>query len=207
MQAAANPYFGIFGQYTRALDPWVLYDLNQASPVRDYLRYFYTQTINYATQTGVSVLDNPYNASFTWPLCTSTCHTNHLHSIRSAASTADSHWFKNGSVLQCGHQFLLELLNTFYESRPFSSHLECPRTPNLCDYVSYAARKLFAPKPDYGLSAQMCWATGYTMLTCSGIDVQVCLYKIILRQHSMHACSHALLSTSSNCKLSTAFQA
>ena len=53
-QAAANPYFGIFGPYARAQDPWVLYDLNAVSPVRDYLRYFYNQTVQYAQQTGVS---------------------------------------------------------------------------------------------------------------------------------------------------------
>ena len=52
-EAAANPFFGVFGIYSRANDPWVLYDLNQASPVRDYLRYFYNQTIAYAQQTGV----------------------------------------------------------------------------------------------------------------------------------------------------------
>ena len=53
-QAAANPYFGVFGSYSRANDPWVLYDLSQPSPVRDYLRYFYQQTVTYAEQTGVS---------------------------------------------------------------------------------------------------------------------------------------------------------
>ena len=53
-EAAANPYFGVFGSYTRANDPWVLYDLSQPSPVRDYLRYFYQQTVEYAEQTGVS---------------------------------------------------------------------------------------------------------------------------------------------------------
>ena len=52
-QAAANPYFGVFGSYSRATDPWVLYDLSQPSPVRDYLRYFYQQTVQYAEQTGV----------------------------------------------------------------------------------------------------------------------------------------------------------
>lgn len=52
-EAAAFPFFGVFGIYSRAIDPWVLYDLSQPSPVRDYLRYFYNQTIAYAQQTGV----------------------------------------------------------------------------------------------------------------------------------------------------------
>ena len=56
VEAAQNPYFGIFGSYAQATDPWVLYDLSIASPVRDYLRYFYNQTIQYAEQTGVGYL-------------------------------------------------------------------------------------------------------------------------------------------------------
>jgi len=55
-EAAQNPYFGIFGSYSRATDPWVLYDLSIPSPVRDYLRYFYNQSFQYAQQTGVSSL-------------------------------------------------------------------------------------------------------------------------------------------------------
>lgn len=54
-EAAANPFFGVFGAYSRETDPWVLYDLDQPSPVRDYLRYFYNQTIAYTEQTGVSL--------------------------------------------------------------------------------------------------------------------------------------------------------
>lgn len=57
--AAANPYFGIFGSYMQSTDPWVLYNLNQPSPVRDYLRYFYQQSISYAEQTGVSATTSP----------------------------------------------------------------------------------------------------------------------------------------------------
>ena len=54
--AAENPFFGVFGVYSQATDPWVLYDLNQPSPVRDYLRYFWNQTVAYAQQTGVGAL-------------------------------------------------------------------------------------------------------------------------------------------------------
>ena len=44
---------GVFGTYSQADDPWVLYDLSIESPVRDYLYYFYNQTAIYAAQTGV----------------------------------------------------------------------------------------------------------------------------------------------------------
>ena len=53
--AAANPYFGIFGSYNSSLDPWDLSNLNQPSQVREYLEYFYNQTILYANETGVSL--------------------------------------------------------------------------------------------------------------------------------------------------------
>ena len=52
--AAADPFFGVFGSYSPANDPWVLYNLSQASPVRNYMRYFYNQSFAYAAQTGVS---------------------------------------------------------------------------------------------------------------------------------------------------------
>ena len=45
--AASLPFFGIFNAYTKATDPWVLYDLNKPSSVRDYQRYFYTKTLDY----------------------------------------------------------------------------------------------------------------------------------------------------------------
>lgn len=32
------------GPYTRAKDPFVLYDLSRPSPVRDYARWFYNKT-------------------------------------------------------------------------------------------------------------------------------------------------------------------
>ena len=52
--AAEDPFFGVFGSYSPANDPWVLYNLSQPSPVRDYMRYFYKQTFTYAAETGVS---------------------------------------------------------------------------------------------------------------------------------------------------------
>ena len=45
--AAMFPFFGIFGGYKRATDPWKLYDLAHPNPVRDYLRYFYGKTLEY----------------------------------------------------------------------------------------------------------------------------------------------------------------
>lgn len=45
--AALYPFFGIFGAYRRATDPWALYDLGQPSATRDYLRYFYGKTLEY----------------------------------------------------------------------------------------------------------------------------------------------------------------
>lgn len=41
---AARPPAGVAGPYTRAKDPFVLYDLSQPSPVRDYARRFYNAT-------------------------------------------------------------------------------------------------------------------------------------------------------------------
>ena len=35
---------GMSGPYTRAKDPFLLYDLSQPSPVRDYARWFYNAT-------------------------------------------------------------------------------------------------------------------------------------------------------------------
>ena len=52
--AAATPFFGVSGRYSRAKDPWTLFDLATPNPVRDYMRYFYAQTINYANSRGVS---------------------------------------------------------------------------------------------------------------------------------------------------------
>ncbi len=47
--AAKTPFFGIFGSYKKARDPWKLADLQTPSPVRDYLRYFYSRTLEYLT--------------------------------------------------------------------------------------------------------------------------------------------------------------
>ena len=62
--AAKFPFFGLFGAYSRATDPWVLYDLNQPSAVRDYLRYFYGKTMEYLRN------ERPYkyrvDAAFLW---------------------------------------------------------------------------------------------------------------------------------------------
>lgn len=54
-EAAEYPFFGVFGQYTRDNDPWQLYDANNAPPTRQYLDYFYNQTIAYLNSGGVSV--------------------------------------------------------------------------------------------------------------------------------------------------------
>ena len=48
-QAAATPFFGVSGRYNRSRDPWTLFDPVTPNPVRDYLRYFYGQTLNYAS--------------------------------------------------------------------------------------------------------------------------------------------------------------
>ena len=48
-QAAATPFFGMSGRYNRSRDPWTLFDPATPNPVRDYLRYFYGQTLNYAS--------------------------------------------------------------------------------------------------------------------------------------------------------------
>ena len=48
-QAAATPFFGMSGRYNRSRDPWTLFDPQTPNPVRDYLRYFYAQTLNYAS--------------------------------------------------------------------------------------------------------------------------------------------------------------
>ena len=48
-QAAATPFFGVSGRYNRSRDPWTLFDPATPNPVRDYLRYFYGQTLNYAS--------------------------------------------------------------------------------------------------------------------------------------------------------------
>lgn len=40
--APRQPFFGMAGPYSRANDPFILYDLAQPSPVRDYARRFYT---------------------------------------------------------------------------------------------------------------------------------------------------------------------
>ena len=38
---------GMSGPYTRAADPFLLFDLSQPSPVRDYARWFYNATAQY----------------------------------------------------------------------------------------------------------------------------------------------------------------
>lgn len=49
-QAAATPFFGVFGAYQAARDPW-------ATPeVKDYNHYFYRQTIAYLDSRGVRPL-------------------------------------------------------------------------------------------------------------------------------------------------------
>ena len=54
-EAAEYPFFGVFGQYTKANDPWQLYDVNSPPPTLDYLHYFYNQTIAYLNSGGVSL--------------------------------------------------------------------------------------------------------------------------------------------------------
>lgn len=51
-EAAYTPFFGMSGPYTRAKDPFVLYDLSRPSPVRDYARWFYNKTAEYLAQGG-----------------------------------------------------------------------------------------------------------------------------------------------------------
>lgn len=53
-EAAATPYYAIWGPYNQSLDPWQTYSPEQASEVRAYRQYFFNQTISYANQTGVS---------------------------------------------------------------------------------------------------------------------------------------------------------
>ena len=50
--AAATPFFGVSGRYSKAKDPWTLYDPATPNPVRDYLRYFYARSIAYANARG-----------------------------------------------------------------------------------------------------------------------------------------------------------
>ncbi|CAL8461829.1 g1360 [Coccomyxa elongata] len=45
-QAAATPFFGVFGAYTRARDPW------QTPEVRNYNHYFYRKTLEYLDSRG-----------------------------------------------------------------------------------------------------------------------------------------------------------
>ncbi len=47
-QAAATPFFGVFGAYQKARDPW------QTPAVKDYNHYFYRQTLAYLDSRGVS---------------------------------------------------------------------------------------------------------------------------------------------------------
>jgi hypothetical protein len=47
-QAAATPFFGVFGAYQKARDPW------QTPEVKAYNHYFYQQTLAYLDSRGVS---------------------------------------------------------------------------------------------------------------------------------------------------------
>lgn len=49
-EAAATPFFGVFGSYAPDNDPWAV------PAVRDYMHYFYAQTINYLRSRGVGSL-------------------------------------------------------------------------------------------------------------------------------------------------------
>lgn len=46
-QAAGTPFFGVFGPYTKARDPW------QTPAVRSYNHYFYQKTVEYLNSRGV----------------------------------------------------------------------------------------------------------------------------------------------------------
>ena len=46
-QAAATPFFGVFGSYTSARDPW------KTPAVKAYNHYFYQQTVAYLDSRGV----------------------------------------------------------------------------------------------------------------------------------------------------------
>eukprot|EP01024_Parvocaulis_polyphysoides_P038886 TRINITY_DN3511_c0_g2_i1.p1 TRINITY_DN3511_c0_g2~~TRINITY_DN3511_c0_g2_i1.p1 ORF type:complete len:548 (-),score=70.28 TRINITY_DN3511_c0_g2_i1:1419-2846(-) len=43
-EVAKTPFFGIFGPYNRQTDPWQMYS-STISPARQYMHYYYTQTI------------------------------------------------------------------------------------------------------------------------------------------------------------------
>ncbi len=45
-QAASTPFFGVFGSYTRARDPW------KTTEVRNYNHYFYRKTLEYLDSRG-----------------------------------------------------------------------------------------------------------------------------------------------------------
>lgn len=64
-EAAYTPFFGISGPYRRAMDPFLLYDLSQPSPVRDYARFFYNQTAAYLRQGGCQY---KIDAAYVWNL-------------------------------------------------------------------------------------------------------------------------------------------
>ena len=57
-QAAGTPFFGIFGAYTKARDPW------QAPAVRGYNHYFYRKALEYLNSRGVS---HPWLTRFLFP--------------------------------------------------------------------------------------------------------------------------------------------
>ena len=58
VQAAATPFFGVFGLYTAARDPW------QTPEVKDYNHYFYQQTVAYMNSRGVR--PSPSHDTFPW---------------------------------------------------------------------------------------------------------------------------------------------
>ncbi len=60
VQAAATPFFGVFGGYVKARDPW------QTPEVKAYNHFFYRQTLAYLDSRGVSPSPLPSPVVVTW---------------------------------------------------------------------------------------------------------------------------------------------
>ena len=52
-ETAATPFFGVFGQYSVAIDPWELNNPGVVNGPRSYLHYFFEETIKYLNSGGV----------------------------------------------------------------------------------------------------------------------------------------------------------
>ena len=63
-EAAKYPFFGIFGVYRKATDPWRLYDTWTPYEPRDYMHYFYDKTLEFLRNE--SQFDYTVDAAFLW---------------------------------------------------------------------------------------------------------------------------------------------